>query len=60
MTRTETIVKLKEKKATIEKHMDQVLDLWGPYITGPGREQLISWQLTVDEINADLERMAAR
>ena len=57
MTRAETIEALKKKRTTLEKWASGLRENLGPYPHGPGREQLICWELSVQQINDDLEAL---
>ena len=54
MNRAAEIKKLQDRRETIEKWMHQMQEYLGPYPTGPGRCQLIEWQMVLDEIDSTM------
>ena len=60
MSRAETIEKLRAKRTQIQLWMGQIIDHLGPYPHGPGKEQLLDWQMVVEEINRDLAALGER
>ena len=54
MTRAETIEKLKKQRTTLQLRISQLSDHLGPYPHGPGRDQLIDWCMSVEEISKDI------
>ena len=60
MSRAETIEKLRAKRTQIQLWMGQIIDHLGPYPYGPGKEQLLDWQMVVEEINRDLVALGDR
>ena len=60
MSRAETIEKLRAKRTQIQLWMGQIIDHLGPYPHGPGKEQLLDWQMVVEEINRDLAALGDR
>ena len=60
MSRAETIEKLRTKRTQIQLWIGQLCDYLGPYPHGPGKEQLIDWQMVVEEINRDLVSLGER
>ena len=57
MTRAETIEKLKKQRTTLQLQIDQLSDRLGPSPRGRGRDQLIDWCMSVDEITKYLHAL---